>query len=62
MQQLSPHNANHGLAPANGVVSVLSSETGLPVAVPDAGWIARVRTAGLSATQTPTMPAPITTM
>ena len=47
-QTFNPRNANQGLAPANGVVSVLSSETGLPVAVLDVGWITRVRTAGLS--------------
>ena len=47
-QTFNPRNADRGLAPANGVVSVLSSETGLPAAVLDVGWITRVRTAGLS--------------
>ena len=47
-QTFNPCNADRGLAPANGVVSVLSSETGLPAAVLDVGWITRVRTAGLS--------------
>ena len=47
-QTFNPRNAERGLAPANGVVSVLSSETGLPAAVLDVGWITRVRTAGLS--------------
>ena len=47
-QTFNPRNAERGLAPANGVVSVLSSETGLPAAVFDVGWITRVRTAGLS--------------
>ena len=36
-QTFNPRNAGHGLAPANGVVTVLSSETGLPVAVLDVG-------------------------
>lgn len=48
-QTFNPRNAGHGLAPANGVVTVLSSETGLPVAVLDVGWVTRIRTAGLSA-------------
>ena len=47
-QTFNPRNGERGLAPANGVVSVLSSETGLPAAVLDVGWITRIRTAGLS--------------
>ena len=47
-QTFNPRNAERGLAPAKGVVSVLSSETGQPAAVLDVGWITRARTAGLS--------------
>ena len=48
-QTFNPRNADHGLAPANGVVTLLSSETGLPLAVLDVGWVTRIRTAALSA-------------
>ncbi len=46
---LNPDNPGNGLPQINGLVTVLNSETGLPVAVMDANWITAVRTAGLSA-------------
>lgn len=47
---LNPENTNNNLPQINGLVTVLSSETGLPVAILDGNWITGVRTAGLSAT------------
>ncbi|MEP2980402.1 MAG: ornithine cyclodeaminase family protein [Lentilitoribacter sp.] len=47
---LNPDNSNHNLPQINGLVTVLSSQTGLPVAILDGNWITAVRTAGLSAT------------
>lgn len=47
---LNPENSNHNLPQINGLVTVLSSQTGLPVAILDGNWITAVRTAGLSAT------------
>lgn len=47
---LNPENSNHDLPQINGLVTVLSSQTGLPVAILDGNWITAVRTAGLSAT------------
>ena len=46
---LNPDNPARGLPQINGLVTVLNSETGLPVAIMDANWITAVRTAGLSA-------------
>jgi len=46
---LNPDNPNHGLPQINGLVTILNSQTGLPVAIMDANWITAVRTAGLSA-------------
>ncbi len=46
---LNPDNPKSGLPQINGLVTVLNSETGLPVAIMDANWITAVRTAGLSA-------------
>ena len=48
-QAFNPRNSDRGLAPANGVVTLLNSETGLPVAVLDVNWVTGIRTAGLSA-------------
>ena len=48
-QAFNPRNSERGLAPANGVITVLNSETGLPVAVMDVNWVTGIRTAGLSA-------------
>lgn len=47
---LNPENSNHDLPQINGLVTVLSSQTGLPVAILDGNWVTAVRTAGLSAT------------
>lgn len=47
---LNPDNSNHGLPQINGLVTMLDSATGLPVAILDGCWITGVRTAGLSAT------------
>lgn len=46
---LNPRNADRGLPRINGLVTVLDSQTGLPVAIMDGNWITAVRTAGLSA-------------
>jgi ornithine cyclodeaminase/alanine dehydrogenase len=46
---LNPLNSDRGLAQINGLVTMLDSETGLPVAILDGNWITAVRTAGLSA-------------
>ncbi|TYO97529.1 ornithine cyclodeaminase [Geothermobacter ehrlichii] len=47
---LNPRNPERGLPQINGLVTLLDSVTGLPVAILDANWITAVRTAGLSAT------------
>ena len=47
---LNPRNTDRGLPQINGLVTMLDSETGLPVAILDGNWITAVRTAGLSAT------------
>ena len=46
---LNPRNTDRGLPQINGLVTMLDSETGLPVAILDGNWITAVRTAGLSA-------------
>ncbi len=46
---LNPENTQKGLEQINGLIMVLDSETGLPVAVMDGNWITAVRTAALSA-------------
>ena len=46
---LNPRNSDKGLPQINGLVTMLDSETGLPVAIMDGNWITAVRTAGLSA-------------
>jgi len=47
---LNPRNPERGLPQINGLVTMLDSNSGLPVAVLDGNWITAVRTAGLSAT------------
>lgn len=47
---LNPDNPKQGLPQINGLVTMLSSETGLPAAILEGNWITAVRTAGLSAT------------
>lgn len=46
---LNPENTKNGLPQINGLVTMLDSITGLPVAVLDGNWITEVRTAALSA-------------
>ena len=46
---LNPRNPDRGLPQINGLVTMLDSETGLPLAILDGNWITAVRTAGLSA-------------
>lgn len=46
---LNPRNSDRNLPQINGLVTVLNSDTGLPVAILDGNWITAVRTAGLSA-------------
>lgn len=46
---LNPRNVDNGLPQINGTITLLDSETGLPVAVMDGNWVTAVRTAGLSA-------------
>jgi len=45
---LNPRNAAHGLATINSSITVLDSESGIPLAVMDGNWITAVRTAALS--------------
>jgi ornithine cyclodeaminase/alanine dehydrogenase len=45
----NPRNRERGLPGINAVVTLLDSDTGVPVAVLDGNWITAVRTAGLSA-------------
>lgn len=47
---LNPRNPEKGLPQINGLVTMLDSDSGLPVAILDGNWITAVRTAGLSAT------------
>lgn len=46
---LNPRNSARNLPQINGLVTMLDSDTGLPVAILDGNWITAVRTAGLSA-------------
>jgi len=46
---LNPRNSKRNLPQINGLVTMLDSDTGLPVAILDGNWITAVRTAGLSA-------------
>jgi ornithine cyclodeaminase/alanine dehydrogenase len=46
---LNARNADRGLPRINGLVTILDSQTGLPVAIMDGNWVTAVRTAGLSA-------------
>lgn len=47
---LNPENTSKGIPQINGLVTMLDSETGLPLAILDGNWITAIRTAGLSAT------------
>ncbi len=55
---LNPDNTARGLPQINGLVTLLDSMTGLPVAVMDGNWITAVRTAALSATAAKQMANP----
>lgn len=46
---LNPKNSERGLKSINALVTLLDSDTGLPLAILDGGWVTAVRTAGLSA-------------
>jgi ornithine cyclodeaminase/alanine dehydrogenase-like protein (mu-crystallin family) len=46
----NPRNTDRGLPQINGLVTLLDSCSGLPIAILDGNWITAVRTAGLSAT------------
>ncbi len=45
---VNPANAARGLANINSIISIIDSQTGLPLAVVDGNWITASRTAGLS--------------
>ena len=45
---LNDQNLSRGLPQINGLITVLNSETGLPLAIIDANWITAIRTACLS--------------
>ncbi len=46
---LNPKNPQKGLPQINGLIMLLSSESGIPLAVIDGNWITAIRTAGVSA-------------
>ena len=46
---LNPRNPERGLPAINSLVTLLDSNTGMPLAVLDGNWITAVRTAGVSA-------------
>src|SRR6476620_7283464 len=46
---VNPRNAERGLATHNSLVTLLDSETGLPLALVDGNWVTAKRTARLSA-------------
>jgi len=46
---LNPRNPERGLMSINALVTLLDSETGVPLAIVDGNWVTAVRTAGLSA-------------
>jgi ornithine cyclodeaminase/alanine dehydrogenase-like protein (mu-crystallin family) len=45
---VNPANAVRGLPNINAIISIIDSQTGLPLAVADGNWITAARTAGLS--------------
>ena len=55
---LNPGNPKRGLKQINASVTLLDSETGLPVAVMDGNWVTAVRTAALSAVAAKRMALP----
>ncbi len=46
---LNPDNSKRGLPQINGLIMVLDSDTGVPMAVVDGNWVTAIRTAGASA-------------
>ncbi len=46
---LNPENPKRGLKSINSLVTLMDSDTGLPLAILDGNWITAIRTAGLSA-------------
>lgn len=46
---VNPRNAARGLPTLNSLITLLDSETGLPLALVDGNWVTAIRTAGLSA-------------
>jgi ornithine cyclodeaminase/alanine dehydrogenase len=46
---LNPRNPDRGLPQINGLIMVLDSDTGVPLAVVDGNWVTAIRTAGASA-------------
>ena len=46
---LNPQNTARGLKSIYALVTLLDSDTGIPLAILDGGWVTAVRTAGLSA-------------
>ena len=46
---VNPRNAGRGLATLNSLITLLDSETGLPLVLVDGNWVTAKRTAGLSA-------------
>ena len=46
---LNPRNRERGLPDINAVVTLLDSDTGVPLAILDGNWVTAIRTAGLSA-------------
>jgi ornithine cyclodeaminase/alanine dehydrogenase-like protein (mu-crystallin family) len=46
---LNPKNREKGLSEINSLVTLLDSDTGIPLAVIDGNWVTAIRTAGLSA-------------
>lgn len=46
---LNPENPKRGLKSINSLITLLDSDTGLPLAILDGNWVTAIRTAGLSA-------------
>jgi len=46
---LNPRNPEHGLSAINSSITLLDSNTGIPVAVMDGNWVTAIRTAAASA-------------
>jgi ornithine cyclodeaminase/alanine dehydrogenase len=59
---LNARNAARGIPQINGLITVMDSETGLPLATMDANWITAVRTAALSAVAARRMARPDATV